>query len=95
MGAYIRPTKDGREWEPTPFQSILHTVWWFFTTATTVGYGDYVPTTTGGKIVAIFVFYAGIVLVAIKLTIVQVSFRKHYPEFRDWQSDSGLPTPQS
>ena len=33
---------------------------------------------------------------AIKLTIVQVSFRKHYPEFCDWQSsDSGLPTPGS
>ena len=25
---YIRPTKDGMGWEPTPFQSILHTVWW-------------------------------------------------------------------
>lgn len=28
--------------------------------ATTVGYGDYVPTTTVGKIVAIAVFYLGI-----------------------------------
>lgn len=29
--------------------------------ATTVGYGDYVPTTTVGKLVAIMVFYVGIV----------------------------------
>jgi hypothetical protein len=28
--------------------------------ATTVGYGDYVPTTTVGKIVAVAVFYLGI-----------------------------------
>eukprot|EP00437_Effrenium_voratum_P037197 CAMPEP_0181480438 /NCGR_PEP_ID=MMETSP1110-20121109/43800_1 /TAXON_ID=174948 /ORGANISM="Symbiodinium sp., Strain CCMP421" /LENGTH=964 /DNA_ID=CAMNT_0023605907 /DNA_START=49 /DNA_END=2941 /DNA_ORIENTATION=+ len=68
MGVYIRPSKDGSEMEPTPFRSISHTFWWFFATATTVGYGDYVPTTTMGKIIAIFVFYIGIVLVAIKLT---------------------------
>ncbi|CAJ1362298.1 unnamed protein product [Effrenium voratum] len=80
MGVYIRPSKDGSEMEPTPFRSISHTFWWFFATATTVGYGDYVPTTTMGKIIAIFVFYIGIVLVAIKLTIVQGSFRRHYPQ---------------
>lgn len=95
MGTYIRPTKDGMGWEPTPFQSILHTVWWFFATATTVGYGDYVPTTTVGKIVAVAVFYLGIVLVAIKLTIVQGSFRRHYPEFQMSQTNHTTATNQT
>jgi len=89
MGTYIRPTKDGMAWEPTPFLSILHTVWWFFATATTVGYGDYVPTTTAGKLVAIFVFYLGIVLVAIKLTIVNSSFKRHYPVWQATHSNFG------
>jgi len=89
MGTYIRPTKDGMAWEPTPFLSILHTVWWFFATATTVGYGDYVPTTTAGKLVAIFVFYLGIVLVAIKLTIVNSSFKRHYPVWQSTHSNFG------
>jgi len=81
MGLYIRPTANGLGYEPTPFKSIVHTFWWFFATATTVGYGDHVPTTTAGKLISIAVFYIGIVLVAIKLTIVQGSFRRHYPKW--------------
>ena len=34
--------------------------WWFFVTATTVGYGDYAPITPGGRIIAIFVMLVGI-----------------------------------
>merc|ERR1711963_966978 len=37
-GLYVRPTADGLDVEPSPFQSILYAFWWFFTTATTVGY---------------------------------------------------------
>eukprot|EP00928_Gymnodinium_smaydae_P042461 TRINITY_DN28590_c0_g3_i1.p1 TRINITY_DN28590_c0_g3~~TRINITY_DN28590_c0_g3_i1.p1 ORF type:complete len:841 (+),score=69.98 TRINITY_DN28590_c0_g3_i1:94-2616(+) len=81
MGVYIRPTTDGHGIEPTPFISVIYAVWWFFTTATTVGYGDDYPTTTFGRIVAITTFYTGIVLVALPLTIVGGSFNKYYPEW--------------
>lgn len=80
-GVYIRPTKEGYGVEVTPFTSILYAFWWFFTTATTVGYGDDYPTTTAGRIVGVITFYAGIILLALPVTIVGGSFGKFYP---DW-----------
>lgn len=38
--------------------------WWFFVTATTVGYGDVVPTAVSGQIVAVFDMIFGIGLMA-------------------------------
>jgi voltage-gated potassium channel len=35
-------------------------IWWAIVTITTVGYGDYYPVTTLGRIVAIFVMFSGI-----------------------------------
>ena len=35
-------------------------LWWSITTATTVGYGDVYPTTTGGRIVATFLMITGV-----------------------------------
>ncbi len=35
-------------------------VWWVFTTITTVGYGDLVPATTEGRIIACFLMTAGV-----------------------------------
>mmetsp|Transcript_112718 Transcript_112718/g.318549 ORF Transcript_112718/g.318549 Transcript_112718/m.318549 type:complete len:865 (-) Transcript_112718:100-2694(-) len=91
-GVYIRPTYDGYSVEPSPFVSILSSFWWFFTTATTVGYGDEYPTTTAGRVVAMGTFYVGIVLIALPITIVGSSFNKHYPiwvkEFGDGGRDA-------
>lgn len=38
-------------------------IWWATTTICTVGYGDYTPVTTGGRIVAIGVMIGGVMLV--------------------------------
>jgi len=91
-GAYIRPTKLGYEMEVSPFRSIFHSFWWFFTTATTVGYGDDFPTTTIGRIIAVLTFYAGVVLVAIMLTIVGGAFQNHYPKFKRWLENEDVQT---
>jgi voltage-gated potassium channel len=39
-------------------------VWWSMVTLTTVGYGDYFPTSPGGRIVAAFVMVAGVGIIA-------------------------------
>ncbi len=39
--------------------------WWAIVTMTTVGYGDYSPTTTSGRIFAIMIMFAGISLISL------------------------------
>jgi len=41
----------------TPFDAI----WWAFSTVTTVGYGDVVPSTTAGRLVAIALIVVGVI----------------------------------
>lgn len=77
-GLYLRPTIDGHGVEPSPFRSIPYAFWWFFQTATTVGYGDLVPTTTGGRLVGLFSFYAGMILLSLPVTILGGNFTRHY-----------------
>jgi hypothetical protein len=81
QGCYVRPTTDGYGLEPSPFRSILYAFWWFFTTATTVGFGDDYPTTTAGRMVGVVTFYTGIVLIALPITIISGCFNKRYPEY--------------
>jgi voltage-gated potassium channel len=40
-------------------------VWWVFVTLTTVGYGDFFPTTATGRIAAVFVMMAGVALIGV------------------------------
>lgn len=90
-GVYVRPTKHGYGEEPTPFTSISHCFWWFFVTATTVGYGDEFPTTALGRLTAVGTFYAGIVLVAIKLTIVGRALKQSFPQWNGQVSSVSNP----
>ena len=40
-------------------------VWWVFVTLTTVGYGDFYPTTVTGRIAAVFVMLSGVALIGV------------------------------
>lgn len=42
------------------FQSFGDALWWVFVTVTTVGFGDKVPITAGGRVVAVLVMFFGI-----------------------------------
>eukprot|EP00928_Gymnodinium_smaydae_P026886 TRINITY_DN20970_c0_g3_i1.p1 TRINITY_DN20970_c0_g3~~TRINITY_DN20970_c0_g3_i1.p1 ORF type:complete len:914 (+),score=126.69 TRINITY_DN20970_c0_g3_i1:191-2932(+) len=81
LGVYVRPTVNGYGTMVSPFTSILYAFWWFFTTATTVGYGDDCPTTSAGRIIGAGAFYTGILLMALPITILGGSFGKFYPHW--------------
>jgi voltage-gated potassium channel len=58
--------------------SNIHTfgesVWWSVVTVTTVGYGDYFPVTTGGRVAAAFIMAIGILTLAVVTAQVSSSF---------------------
>ena len=56
--------------------SMLDAVWWTVATVTTVGYGDVVPVTDIGKIVAIFFMFFGISVLGISLSVLGTQFYK-------------------
>jgi voltage-gated potassium channel len=63
--------------------SNIHTlgdaVWWSFVTVTTVGYGDFYPVTTGGRITACFIMGTGLLTLAVITAQVASSFVSQAP----------------
>jgi voltage-gated potassium channel len=58
--------------EPETFNNLGLAYWWAVTTVTTVGYGDVVPTSPGGRVVAAMLMLTGLALIP-TLTSVIVS----------------------
>ena len=55
----------------------LATYWWAVVTLTTVGYGDFYPTTTAGKIVGTLCVFGGVLFLAPPITIIGANFGKY------------------
>jgi voltage-gated potassium channel len=49
----------------TQFQALGDAIWYVFVTMTTVGYGDKVPVTTGGKIIGVMIMLFGMTLLSV------------------------------
>ena len=57
-GAYVRTGVDGME-ERTPFVSTIMGMYWAVITMTTVGYGDVVPSSNVGRLLAVACAFVG------------------------------------
>ena len=71
-----------RDAQPDVFQSIPQAMWWAAVTLTTVGYGDVVPITVGGKIFGLFVTIAGVGMVALPAGILASGFSQELSKRR-------------
>ena len=60
--------------ENSQINSLLDAVWWSMATVTTVGYGDVVPVTETGKVIAMIYMIFGIASLAIFLSVLGTKF---------------------
>ncbi|MEC5424902.1 potassium channel family protein [Virgibacillus sp. C22-A2] len=63
--------------EPQQFPTIFDGIWWAFVTAATVGYGDYVPLSVAGKLIAILLILTGGGLIAFYITSLSAATIQH------------------
>ncbi|MDL4842551.1 potassium channel family protein [Aquibacillus rhizosphaerae] len=63
--------------EPQHFPNLFDGIWWAFVTGSTVGYGDYVPLSTWGKVIAILLILAGGGVVTFYMATISASTIKH------------------
>ncbi len=57
-------------------KTLLDALWWCVATVTTVGYGDIVPVSNIGRVVALFFMFFGISMIAILLSVITNTFYK-------------------
>jgi hypothetical protein len=60
------------------FPNVPLAYWWSLVTMTTVGYGDYYPTTAPGYIIAIMCAISGIIITGLAIPILGNNFAKYY-----------------
>lgn len=58
----------------TKMKTFLDALWWCVATVTTVGYGDVVPVTSIGRIVALIYMFFGIAMISILLSVITNTF---------------------
>lgn len=56
-------------------------IWWAVTTVTGVGYGDYVPRTTPGRIIGVILETMGVTLFGLTIALITVSLLRREQQF--------------
>lgn len=80
-GGYVRSNAIGKD-ELSPFQSIPVGIYYAVVTMCTVGYGDIVPTTQGGRILACLFMYCGVLILALPISVLGNNFDRLCDETR-------------
>ncbi len=63
-----------RDVQPDKFGTIPDAMWWAIVTLGTIGYGDVVPVTALGRVIASFTIFLGLIMVALPIGIVSTAF---------------------
>jgi hypothetical protein len=80
-GVWLRPAIDGYHMEISPYDSIPTTFYWVVVTMCTVGYGDLVPTSDGGRAVGSLCCVLGVVGIAIPVAVLGTEFTRSYNNY--------------
>ncbi len=56
--------------EPARFPSIFDGIWWALVTVSTVGYGDFVPESLAGRLLAMLLIFAGVGVMTLLVTLI-------------------------
>ncbi|MCM1215297.1 MAG: ion transporter [Lachnospiraceae bacterium] len=70
------------EAQPENFSNAFSGIWWSVSTLLTVGYGDIYPVTIGGRMMAIFIAFLGVGMVAIPTGIISAGFVEYYTRIK-------------
>jgi len=66
-----------------PFASIPKSFWWCMVTLMTVGYGDVVPATAVGQVVASMTMIASIIILALPISVIGANFTQQWIVFKE------------
>lgn len=72
--------------QPEVFENAFSGIWWSVSTMLTVGYGDLYPITIVGRVMAIFIAFLGVGVVAIPTGIISAGFVEQYTKKAQSQS---------
>ncbi len=75
--------------QPGKFDSVFHSLWWAVVTLTTVGYGDAVPITLGGRIWTFVVLLLGMGIVAVPAGLIATGLSRAIEEERGGEAGNG------
>lgn len=64
--------------QPAVFENAFSGIWWSMSTLLTIGYGDIYPITPIGRLMAFFISFLGVGVVAIPTGIISAGFVEHY-----------------
>lgn len=72
--------------------TLFDAFYWAMVTISTVGYGDFVPVSDGGRTVALFIILAGIAVISFSTSIIVSAFTERLDEIKEEKTVSGIRT---
>ncbi len=76
--------------DPDTYPNIWLGLWWAIQTTTTVGYGDVVPESAGGRVIAAFVMVVGLAFIAVSTAAITSAFLEAARRRRPAEGENAL-----